>query len=87
MSHDTNTCGRHRADNNRLAGGNGSETKIRRFYGFERRKELDGGAVIEECSSAMMKAMLEFKVPMVCPVTGGCPATQGDCWISDQMTA
>jgi hypothetical protein len=48
-SHDTNTHGRHRADNNCLARGNGSETQIRPFYEFERRNELDGGAVAERC--------------------------------------
>jgi hypothetical protein len=36
---------RHRADNSYLAGGNGSETQIKPFYEFERRKELDGGAI------------------------------------------
>jgi hypothetical protein len=36
---------RHRANNNCSVGGRGSETQIKPFYVFERRKELDGGAV------------------------------------------
>ena len=35
----------HRADNNCLARGNGSETQIKPLYEFERRNELDGGSV------------------------------------------
>jgi hypothetical protein len=46
--HDAARYGRHRADNNRLAWGRNSETQIKLFYNFERRKELDGGAVVEE---------------------------------------
>lgn len=42
-SHDTARHGRHRADNNYLARGKDSETQIKPFYEFERRKELDGG--------------------------------------------
>ena len=47
--------GRHIADNNCLARGKDSETQIKPFYDFERRKELDGGAVVEECCYAMRK--------------------------------
>lgn len=49
--------GRHRADNNCLARGNGSETQVRPFNEFERRKELDGGAVAERCHYAMRGAV------------------------------
>ena len=44
-SNDTACYGRHRSDNNCSVGGRGSETQIKLFYEFERRKELDGGAV------------------------------------------
>jgi hypothetical protein len=36
---------RYRADDNCVVGGRDSETQIKLFYEFERRKELDGGAV------------------------------------------
>ena len=36
---------RHRADDNCVVGDRDSETQIKLFYEFERRKELDGGAV------------------------------------------
>ena len=52
-SHDRKTHSRHRADNNCLARGNGSEIQIRLFYEFERWKELDGGAVVKEVYYAM----------------------------------
>jgi hypothetical protein len=44
-SYDTHIHDYHRADNNCLAWGNDSETQIKPFYEFEKRKELDGGAV------------------------------------------
>ena len=44
-SHDTARHGRHRADNNCSASWRNSEIQIKPFYEFERRKELDGGAV------------------------------------------
>ena len=44
-SHDTARHGRHRADNNCLARGNGSETQIKPFYEFERRNELNSCSV------------------------------------------
>jgi hypothetical protein len=44
-SHDTMRHCRHRADDNCVVGGRDSETQIKLFYKFERRKELDGGAV------------------------------------------
>ena len=44
-SHDTARHDRHRADNNCLASWRDSETQIKPFYEFERRKKLDGGAV------------------------------------------
>jgi hypothetical protein len=34
-------------------GGKDSETKIKPFYKFKRRKELDGGAVAERCHYAI----------------------------------
>jgi hypothetical protein len=43
--HNTARHGRHRADSNCLAWGKDSETQIKPFYAFERRRELDGGAV------------------------------------------
>jgi hypothetical protein len=43
--HDAARHGRHRADNNCSAWGKDSETQTKLFYEFERRKELDGGAV------------------------------------------
>ena len=46
-SHDTARHGHHRADDNFLARGKDSETQIKSFYEFERRNELDGGAVVE----------------------------------------
>lgn len=49
------TNGRHTADNNCLARGKDSETRVKPFYNFERRKELDGGTVVEECYFAMKK--------------------------------
>jgi hypothetical protein len=52
-SHDTARYGRHIADNNCLARGKDSETQIKPFYDFERRRELDGGAVVEERCYAM----------------------------------
>jgi hypothetical protein len=50
---DATHYGRHIADNNCLAGGKDSETQIKPFYDFERRRELDAGAVVEECCYAM----------------------------------
>jgi len=49
--------GRHIADNNCLAWGKGSETQIEPFYTFGRRKELEGGAVVEERCYAMIKRL------------------------------
>ena len=51
--HDTARHGRHRADSNCSAWGKDSETQVKPFYEFERRKELDGGAVVEEYCYAM----------------------------------
>ena len=47
MIRGTNRCDdiAYRADNNCPVGGRGSETQIKLFYVFERRKELDGAAV------------------------------------------
>jgi hypothetical protein len=47
----------HRANNNCLARGKDSETQIKLFYKFERRKELDSGAMVEECCYAMKKRL------------------------------
>jgi len=44
-SHDTARHGHDRADDNCLARGKESEIQIKSFYEFERRKELDGGAM------------------------------------------
>jgi len=55
--HDAARYGRHRADNNCSVWGRDSETQIKLFYEFERRKELDGGAVVEECYYAMKKRL------------------------------
>lgn len=49
MLYDAARHGRHIADNNRSAWGRDSEEQIKPFYEFERRKELDGGAVAKEC--------------------------------------
>jgi hypothetical protein len=56
-SHDKARHGCHRADNNCLARRNDSETQIKPFYEFERRNELDGGAVVDECCNAMKKKL------------------------------
>jgi hypothetical protein len=40
MSHDTSLPGRHKADNEFSASWCGSETQIKLFYEFKRRKEL-----------------------------------------------
>lgn len=56
-SHDTAGHCRHRAANKCLAGGKDSETQLEPFYEFERRKELDGGAMAEECYYAMEKRL------------------------------
>ena len=45
--------GHHIADNNCSAWGRDSETQIKPFYEFERRKELDSGAVVKECCYAI----------------------------------
>jgi len=47
----------HRANNNCLARGIGSETQIKPFYEFERRKELDSGTVVKECCFEMKKTL------------------------------
>src|SRR5262249_19591244 len=49
--------GRHRADSNCSARGKDLETQVKPFYEFERRKELDGGAVVEECCYDMEKRL------------------------------
>lgn len=46
-----------RADNKCLAWGKYSATQVKPSYEFERRKELDGGAVVEECCYAMEKRL------------------------------
>jgi hypothetical protein len=56
-SHDTMRHSGHRADNNYLSPGNDSETQIKPLYEFERRNELDGGAVAERCHYAMKEAL------------------------------
>jgi hypothetical protein len=52
---------RHIAGNNCEARGNDSETRIKLFYDFERPKELDGGAVVEECCFAITKGSLQIR--------------------------
>ena len=52
-SHEVYVYGRHIADNNWLARGKESKIQIIPFYDFERRKELNGGAVVEEYCYAM----------------------------------
>jgi hypothetical protein len=47
-SHDTEGYCRHRADNKCLVQGKDSETQVKPFYDFERRKELDDRVIIEE---------------------------------------
>jgi hypothetical protein len=44
-----------------LARGNDSEHEIKPFYEFERRKKLDGSAVVKECCSAMKKRLSAIK--------------------------
>ena len=53
--------GRHIADNNCLAQGKGSKTQIKPFYDFERRRELDGGAVEKECCYAINKGSPQIR--------------------------
>jgi hypothetical protein len=55
--HDAARHGRHRADNHFLAQGNDSETWIKPFYEFERRRGLDGGAVVEDSCFATKKTL------------------------------
>jgi len=45
--------GSHRADIDYPAWGRDLETQIKLFYEIERRKQLDDGAVVEECCYAM----------------------------------
>jgi hypothetical protein len=45
ISYDTSLPGHHRADNNFSASWRDLEIQIQPFYEFERRKELDGGAM------------------------------------------
>lgn len=60
-SHDVYVYGRHIGDNNCLAGGKGSENQIKPFYDVERRRELDGDAVVEECCCAMKGSSSEVE--------------------------
>ena len=53
---------RHIAGNNCLARGNDSETQIKSFYWFEKRKELDGGAVMEECYYDLEEDSLQIRL-------------------------
>jgi hypothetical protein len=59
--HDAARHGRHGADNNCTAWGRDSEIQVKLFYAFERRKELDGGAIVEECCYNMNGGSLQIK--------------------------
>ena len=60
-SHHKARSDRHKVNDNCLARGKGSETQIKSLYEFERRNELDGGAVVEECRFAMKKRLSAIK--------------------------
>lgn len=53
--------GRHRADNNYVVWGKDSETQIKSFYKFKRRRELDGSAMIEHCYYTMKGGTLQIR--------------------------
>jgi hypothetical protein len=64
-SHEVYVYGRHIADDNWLARGIDSKTQIKPFCDFERRKELDGGAVVEECCYAMKGSSPQLRVKAI----------------------